>query len=334
MSDVLLETLLSLLETLLKTPKCSPSLSKKPLFREKSDAEIRRPGRDGFLSPSQFQTAHPTSSSLSLCLSAMHRSMVWVSSSKPTPRFLTRPRGQAKIGLRFDTSVIVLIVCNCWETSLLIATFYGQSAQRIGQAILNAKKLRWSNVGVPLKLQVTLWAGYDNLFWPTRFYPGLVDFLPDDPFEVAVQLLFEIRAAVQQHFEVFKVPAAFGLVHNVHEAFRLLVGDKNVERNLETEFLFDDVDRSVNGITVSELEVNAVRRQAVANDGPRYSKVIGDNISHKIFHFFDKLGFFTTYWHHFCYDRNLTKTWTLKQSQQFIFLKKDWRTFVKGLKHW
>jgi len=43
-----------------------------------------------------------------------------LSSGKRTPRFLTKPRG-----LRFNTCVIVLIVCNCWETSLLIATFYG-----------------------------------------------------------------------------------------------------------------------------------------------------------------------------------------------------------------
>ncbi len=104
-----------------------------------------------------------------------------------------------------------------------------------------------------------------------------------------------------------------------------------LNRNITSDFIFHQFWKTWKILQRSCRSPGAADRQAVANDGPRYSKVIGDNISHKIFHFFDKLGFFTTYWHHFCYDRNLTKTWTLKQSQQFIFLKKDWRTFVKTL---
>ena len=75
---------------------------------------------------------HPTSTSLySLRLSTMHRSIYGVSSSKRTPRFLTKPRG-----LRFNTCLIVLIVCNCWETSLnryllwLTCTIFGPGDPR------------------------------------------------------------------------------------------------------------------------------------------------------------------------------------------------------------
>ena len=90
------------------------------------------------ISASVTFSAHPTSTSLySLRLSTMHRSILWcLKSGKRTPRFLTRPPGQANIGLPFNTCVIVLIVCNCWETLLnhylllLTCTIFGPGDPR------------------------------------------------------------------------------------------------------------------------------------------------------------------------------------------------------------
>jgi len=91
-----------------------------------TDAEIRRPGRDGYLSPPQFKVSDgsPNLDLFPLVSPRCIARFYGVSSGKRTPRFLTRPRGQANIGLLFNTCVIVLIVYNCSETSLLIATFY------------------------------------------------------------------------------------------------------------------------------------------------------------------------------------------------------------------
>jgi len=44
-----------------------------------TDAEIRRPGRDGYLSPPQFKVSDgsPNLDLFPLCLSSMHRSILW-----------------------------------------------------------------------------------------------------------------------------------------------------------------------------------------------------------------------------------------------------------------